>query len=647
MSNPVTRAWRSLGFGVRLTLMMVTLMLASIVLLTSLVFVQYQRAQVNAALAELEGASQSNAQSFTEWLLARQDEMRYLATVDDAVNLNLPSITSLMGTLANQGGFYDTIFVVGPDGIGLSGVSYENNRARIMPTSEANAFNVADRAWFRSAISGQDAFSQPVVSRATGAAVSTVAIPIRRDGQIVAVMRGAVQMDTLVDRVAELERDEGTEIYLLDGAGLAITPASSIRDRSQALQTQAAEAVIAERNFVGRYTNAAGTPIVGSVSYIPMLDWGLVLETTEAVALSEVSRMLISLIFISGLVIAGSVAVCLALVRSITRTLGGDPNYAARIVHQVSDGDLTADIQIRANDTTSLLASIHTMQQNLRQMMRDIASYSDQVAASSTELAQINEETEAGIHRQVQEISSSATAMNEMTATLEEVARNTQSTADASRSASDAAETGRAVVQSTIDSIRNLAAEVENATKVINEVKQDSDRIGSILQVIEAIAEQTNLLALNAAIEAARAGESGRGFAVVADEVRNLASRTKDSTTEIQAMIEKLQSGSDRAVQAMVVSTKGTETSVERATDTGEQLESIASAVAMIDQTAQQIASATEEQTAVSKDINKSIHSISDVAEQTAVNVQQSTQASDALAKLAEQLKALVFQFKL
>ncbi|WLD58122.1 methyl-accepting chemotaxis protein [Salinispirillum sp. LH 10-3-1] len=646
MSNPAVHAWRSLSFGVRLTLMMVTLILASIVLLTSLVFVQYQRAQVNASMAEIEARSETNSQSFTEWLIARQDEMRYLATVQYAVNLDLPSIASLMATLAEQGGFYDTIFVVGPNGVGQAGVSFENGRARIMPTSEANAFNVADRAWFRSAISGQDTFSQPVVSRATGATVSTVAIPIRRDGQIIAVMRGAVQVDTLVDRVAELSRDQGTEIYLLDGTGLAITPANSISDRSRPLTTRAAEAIQAETNFVGRYINAANTPVVGSTSYMPLLDWGLVVETRESVALAEVRQMLITLIVISSVVIAGASAICLAVIRTVTRTLGGDPNYAAKIVHQVSEGDLTADIHIQAGDTTSLLASIRTMQQNLRQMMTDIGSYSDQVAASSTELAQINEETEAGIQRQVQEISSSATAMNEMTATLEEVARNTQSTADASRSASDAAETGRIVVQSTIDAIRNLATEVDNATQVINEVKQDSDRIGSILQVIEAIAEQTNLLALNAAIEAARAGESGRGFAVVADEVRSLASRTKDSTTEIQAMIEKLQSGSDRAVKAMVVSTKGTETSVARATDTGEKLESIASAVAMIDQTAQQIASATEEQTAVSKDINKSIHNISDVSEQTAANVEQSTQASESLAKLAEQLKALVFHFK-
>lgn len=646
MANVTTRYWRSLSFGVRLTLMMVTLILASIILLTSLVFAQYQRAQINAALAELAGRSESNAQSFTEWLLARQDEMRYLATVNDAINLDLPSITSLMATLANQGGFYDTIFIVGPNGVGMSGVSYENGRARIMPTSEANAFNVADRDWFRSAISGRDTFSQPVVSRATGATVSTVAIPIRKDGQIIAVMRGAVQVDTLVNRVSTLTRSDGTEIFLLDGAGIAITPASSIHDRTRPLQTRAAEAIQAETNFVGRYNNAAGTPVVGSISYMPLLDWGLVLETTESVALSEVSRMLITLIVISAFIIAGASTICLALVRSVTRTLGGDPNYAADIVHQVSEGDLTTEILTDKNDKTSLLASIRTMQQNLRQMMTDIGSYADQVAASSTELAQINEETENGIHRQVEEISSSATAMNEMTATLEEVARNTQSTADASRSASDAAETGRKVVQSTIEAIQKLAAEVDNATAVINDVKQDSDRIGSILQVIEAIAEQTNLLALNAAIEAARAGESGRGFAVVADEVRNLASRTKDSTTEIQAMIEKLQTGSDRAVQAMIVSTKGTETSVERAKDTGEKLESIASAVAMIDQTAQQIASATEEQTAVSKDINKSIHNISDVAEQTAVNVNQSTQASDSLARLAEQLKSMVFQFK-
>jgi methyl-accepting chemotaxis protein len=642
----VANFWRSLSFGVRLTFMMVSLLLASIVLLTSLLFTQYQRTQVNATLADLEARSANNAEAFTAWLLARQDEMSYLAEVDVAVVLDLENIASLMATLANKGN-YDTIFVVGREGRGLAGVSYEQGKARIMSTEEAYDFDVADRAWFRSAISGEDAFSEPIVSRATGNTVSTVAIPIRSNGQIVAVMRGAVKIDTLVERLAQLPRLAGTEIYLVGSAqGNAITSAPSIANLQTPLKTAAADNLREKHNFVGRYTNSANEAVIGSATFIPLLGWGLVVEQNERVALAEVSQMLITLVIVSAAIILVSVFICIMLVRAVTRTLGGDPNYASSVVHQVADGNLNTNIRLRDGDKTSLLASIFLMQNNLRKMLTEISSYSEQVAASSTQLAQISEQTEKNMELQAQEISNSATAMNEMSATLEEVARNTQSTASASSSARDAADTGRDAVQSTIESIKHLALQVNQATIVIGEVKGDSDRIGTILQVIESIAEQTNLLALNAAIEAARAGESGRGFAVVADEVRNLASRTKDSTTEIKGMIEKLQSGSDGAVRAMQVSSKGTEASVSLAGDTGEKLEAIARSIALIDDTAQQIATATEEQTMVAKEINESIHNISTVADENAENIKQCTQASESLAYLAVQLKGLVAQFR-
>lgn len=644
--SSIASFWRSLSFGTRLTLMMVSLILASIAILTSMLFSQYRTTQINATLTDLEARSASNAEAFSAWLLARQDEMSYLAAADVAVTLDLGSSVSLMATLVSKG-HYDTIFIVSPEGRGLVGVSYENGRARVMTVAEANQFDVADRAWFRSAISGEDTFSQPVVSRATGNTVSTVAIPIRRDGRVVAVMRGAVKIDTLVTRLAELRNSAGTEIYLIASEqGNAITPAPSIKNLESPLKTKAAEHLREKKNFVGRYMNAANERVIGSATYIPLLGWGLVVEQNESLALAEVTQMLVMLLVISAAIIAVAVVACVLLVRAVTRTLGGDPEYASHVVHEVARGNLTVDIALKTGDTSSLLASIYTMQKNLRKMLSEITSYSEQVAASSTQLAQISEQTERNLERQAQEISNSATAMNEMSTTLEEVARNTQSTASASSSARDAADTGRIAVQSTIESIKHLAVQVNQATLVIGEVKGDSDRIGSILQVIESIAEQTNLLALNAAIEAARAGESGRGFAVVADEVRSLASRTKNSTTEIKSMIEKLQSGSDGAVRAMHVSSKGTEASVDIAGDTGEKLEAIAKAVTLIDNIAQQIATATEEQTMVAREINESIHNISSVADENAENVKQCTQASESLSRLAEQLQALVTQFR-
>lgn len=638
--------WRNMGFGGRLTVIMVSLLLVSILVLTSLVFIEYRNSQTRAVVNTLQTTSGLNADAFTDWLLARQEEMRYLARLPQTQQLQLDDTAVLMQQLAQAQGYYDTIFVVGPSGKGMAGVSFVNGLAQILDVAEANAFDVADRAWFKQAISGQDAFSQPIVSRATGNRISTIAIPIRRNNEIVAVMRGAVQLTTIFARVNDLSRNDYTEIYLLDSEGKAITPANSIKNTEQPLQTQAAEGIRQKQSDIGQYTNAEGTAVIGSYSFIPMLGWGLVLESREYEALTEVREMLWTLMIISAVVLLVAIVVCITLVRTITRTLGGEPDYTANIVHQVATGDLTASVRLKAGDSSSLLASIHVMQQNLRTMLLQIRDYSDQVAAAATELSQINEQTQRGIELQNTEINSSAVAMNQMTASLEEVSRNTQQAADAAGAAEKETQQGQLVVSQTVKDLAGLSTEVSRAAEIINHLKQDSDKIGNILQVIESIAEQTNLLALNAAIEAARAGETGRGFAVVADEVRTLASRTKDSTTEIQQMIEKLQRGTDNAVSATNKSEQATRKTAEQAGKAGDALTSISAAVSLINDTAQQIASATEQQTTVSRDLNKNLHSISDVAYQTADNVTQSTQASESLADLAEQLKALLAKFR-
>lgn len=638
--------WQRLGFGGRLTLSMISLFLAAILLLTSLLFFRYQESQTLGVVSSLQSAAELNAQAFTDWLLVRQEEMRFLATLPSVQQLDLPLATELMLQLAQNSGFYDTIFVVGPDGIGMAGVSFANGQAKALTETEANNFNVADRAWFKQAIAGQNTFSQPVVSRATGQTVSTVAIPIRQKNQIVAVMRGAVKLDTIFAKVNELSRNNYTEIYLLDTAGKAITTAPSVPKDTE-LTTQAAAATKQQQSGVGLYQNAAGTAVIGSYQFMPMLGWSLVLESRQQEALAEVRAMFWTLVIAAMLVLGVATIVCLWLVKKVTRTLGGEPEYAAAVVQRVAEGDLSGSIKLRVGDQQSLLAAIAQMQQRLKQMLADVSHYSDQVAAAATELSQINQQTSEGMQQQNTEISSAAVAMNEMTSTLEEVSRNTQQAADAAAMAEQQSNTGRQVVSTTLRDLAELSDNVSGAAAIIRLLKHDSDQIGNILQVIESIAEQTNLLALNAAIEAARAGESGRGFAVVADEVRTLASRTKDSTTEIKQMIDKLQQGTENAVKATEHSEKAAQNTAERATAADQALAAIYEAVELISSTTHQIATATEQQTVVSRDINQNFHKISDVAYQTNDNVSQSAQASTALSRLAEQLQELVKRFRL
>lgn len=638
--------WRRLGLGARLTLIMVSLFLVAILSLTSLVFVKYKASQTQGVITSLQSSAELNAEAFTEWLLVRQDEMRLLATLPSIQQQDLALATEFMLQLAQNSGFYDTIFVVGTDGIGQVGVSYADGVAKPLSTAEANNFNVADRAWFQQAVAGNNVFSQPVVSRATGKTVSTVAIPIRQQNQVVAVMRGAVQLETIFKKVNELSRNAYTEIYLLDTEGVAITPAPSVQSLAR-LDTVAAAATRQKQSGTGLYVNASDTAVIGSYQFMPMLGWSLILESRQQEALAEVEQMLWTLFFAALIVLVIASGVCMLIVRGVTRTLGGEPEYAAAVVHRVAEGDLSSTIKVPLNDKSSLLSSIAVMQQKLRQMITEVGNYSDQVAAASTQLSQINQQTSEGMQRQNTEISNAAVAMNEMTSTLQEVSRNTQQAAEAATEAEQQSKQGRDVLSNTLRDLATLSTEVSSAAGIIHLLKQDSDQIGSILQVIESIAEQTNLLALNAAIEAARAGESGRGFAVVADEVRTLASRTKDSTTEIKQMIDKLQNGTDSAVKATVNSERAAKQTAERASVAEQALLAINDAVELISSTTHQIATATEQQTIVSRDINQNFHLISDVAYQTNENVSQSAQASSALSALAEQLQELVRRFRL
>lgn len=229
---------------------------------------------------------------------------------------------------------------------------------------------------------------------------------------------------------------------------------------------------------------------------------------------------------------------------------------------------------------------------------------------------------------------------------MQEVASNITNSAHAATEANEQTAEGNRVVKQTIDEINRLAIQVEDSTRVINEVEKHSEAISSVLDVIKGIAEQTNLLALNAAIEAARAGDQGRGFAVVADEVRTLAGRTQESTEEINEMIEKLQTGSRHAVEKMEESRKQTKSAVVYALQSGVALKSIAKAVDDINQMSIEIASAAEEQSLVSEEINRNIVSINDMSNQTTKGALQTAIASDELALMASNLHGLIAQFK-
>jgi len=311
------------------------------------------------------------------------------------------------------------------------------------------------------------------------------------------------------------------------------------------------------------------------------------------------------------------------------------------------DGDLTQRLDEKGKDEVAQLGmAFNHFAEKVRVMVTQVSGSTSQLATAAEEMSMITGETNQGVQKQQSETEMVATAMNEMTATVQEVARHATEASDAAQKADSDAHGGKDVVQKTVSSINELANEIETATSVIKQLETDSDNIGSVLDVIRGIAEQTNLLALNAAIEAARAGEQGRGFAVVADEVRTLASRTQESTQEIQSMIESLQQGSRNAVKAMESSQEQSKQSVEHATNARVSLDAITDSVTTISTMNIQIANAAKEQSSVSEEINKNVVNISQVVEQTAEGAQQTMTASNELANLANELQNLVGQFK-
>ncbi|MDB6062432.1 MAG: hypothetical protein JWM78_2535 [Verrucomicrobiaceae bacterium] len=309
--------------------------------------------------------------------------------------------------------------------------------------------------------------------------------------------------------------------------------------------------------------------------------------------------------------------------------------------------DLTVRVDLNQNDEIGRVAhAFQAMIDRFRDILSDVRDTSAHLQKNAQQLANTTEMTREGAAMQMRETDQVATATTEMTHAIEEVSRNAHQAADAANHANRETESGNKVLDEALASIHSLSGRIDDAGQVIKRVETDSASIGSVLDVIRGIAEQTNLLALNAAIEAARAGEQGRGFAVVADEVRSLAQRTQESTQEIQGMIERLQAGAREAVRSMADGSAEMQRTMAQASHAGESLVAIKQAVAMINDMNTQIASATEEQMAVSQEISRNVVNISDVARSSAHSVQEVEKTSRELSDAAGRLAGLVNEFR-
>ena len=366
-------------------------------------------------------------------------------------------------------------------------------------------------------------------------------------------------------------------------------------------------------------------------------------ESTALLDRVSNSQSLVSGLFVIGLLFGLGGA--FMIVRMVVNPL----KVAVEAMNDIAEGegDLTRRLDVNGKDEIAQLGeAFNQFASKVHGVVSEVMNSVSQLSSAATELSMVTNQTSEGVARQQTETEQVATAMNEMTSTVQEVASHAEQAAGAANDANTESQKGNTIVGEGIKSISALAEEITSASSVIGRLETDSENIGTVLDVIRGIAEQTNLLALNAAIEAARAGEQGRGFAVVADEVRTLASRTQESTQEIQSMIEKLQSGAHDAVEVMNVSQTRASETVDHANQAGNALNSIAGSVERINDMNLQIASAAEEQSAVAEEINQNVVRIADIAQDTSTSMQQIASSSEDLAQLSTRLDQLVGNFK-
>ena len=365
-------------------------------------------------------------------------------------------------------------------------------------------------------------------------------------------------------------------------------------------------------------------------------------RSAYAAQMASIGRQATIMLVLSVLLLMG---LAWLIARDVTRPLRHTTASLEAIAQ--GTGNLDSRLDDSGNDEIAALArAYNAFVDKIARTIHTVVDTTHELAAMADRYAKLSADTHAGTQRQREQVEQVATAMTEMSATVHDVARNTVETADAAASVDDQSNNGQQVVRSASESIDQLAAEVARAVERINAVEQDSERIGSVLDVIRGIADQTNLLALNAAIEAARAGEQGRGFAVVADEVRTLAQRTQDSTREIQDMIESLQQGVHATVQVLAEGQRKAAGSVDKAEQAYQSLQAITASIDRITTMSAQIATAAEEQSSVAEDINRNILEITSVADRTAEDARSSVEQTAHLTEAVDGLVALMGQFR-
>lgn len=465
--------------------------------------------------------------------------------------------------------------------------------------------------------------------------------------------RGLVGLGKSLDDMVQLLRSFKIEqsgfVYLIDSQGQVKLHQDTSQIGKMSLnnlyRNTDTSSLMQRTDFNLLKTSVNGEEMLIASSYIPSMDWYLVAQVPESEIFSLLEESAYKILIWTALIAAVFIALSSLVASSVSRPIAKVADMLRNIGE--GEGDLRQRLPVDGNDELAQLAKgFNSFISKIQASVIEVADTSKLLGASAMDVSHQAQRTLEDSQQQKDQTIMVVTAINEMGATVNEIASNAAQAADTARAADTDSNNGQVVVTRARETISQLSHDVEQVGEVIESLATHTKSIESILDVIRAVSEQTNLLALNAAIEAARAGEAGRGFAVVADEVRNLASRTATSTNEVQVMIDKLQAEASRAVEAMEKSRSRSIEGVNAVDEASQSLTGISERIGSISDMNIQVAAATEEQSTVVEDINRNVSDINDITQRTADTAEDAAQASQSLTQLAHRLDSLVANFK-
>ncbi|EKO3416645.1 methyl-accepting chemotaxis protein [Vibrio fluvialis] len=598
----------------------------------------FQQDSWRAIESESRNTLQAHAKGIGDWFATKQHALKGLREEIER-NPNLDLVPHLRQTLES----------------GSFGLSYYGNEQGEMfrqdPSLNKAGYDPRERGWYKEAkAAGKPTTTEPYVSVTMQTLVVTLTEPVSVNGQFIGVAASNLALNKLIEDVLAIEvPGKGYAILVNQKGKIVAHPNKDLilkptQDIASGLSIAALQGAANDHHLLPMSIDGKDKLLMAQS--IDNTDWMLVMVMDKAVLEQPLNQMLMTQTLI-GLVIL--LIMALATSWFVARQLNELSNIAAALGDIAEgDGDLTRRLTVKSDDEVGMLADkFNKFVDRLHVMVKNVREVSVALNEGANHAARAAGQRSERIRTQQDEITMVATAVTEMASATAEIAGNADNTAKNANQSVELGAQGYQQMQQSKHSIDQLAQELTGAVNIIGELEEHANEISTILSTIRAIAEQTNLLALNAAIEAARAGEQGRGFAVVADEVRVLSQRTHASTEEIQTKIAGLQKVTSNAVSVMTESHKLVETSVSDVNQTGESLQAISEAIQLISDMATQIASAAEEQSLVTADINGNTESVREVSDALASDAQDAVQQAKELHNLAQELDQEISRFRL